>query len=354
MKIKITDSFQVFQRDAPPRDDGESFIVVKDKDSYLVGGFICLGDFHWDKDEGFAFKLYEANQEIYSHKFRDNEYVSGAVYIKLLDSYFLVVNQDIYRKDVDGKPPYLFIPKQKNFELVEDVRAHPSLPATVVLISQCKIRLLSLLKKKFVLSLVRDEGYDRWNQAISFWGSKVCTSLVSMQSKNNLTILSLFRRQETHRCQIVEEQFYSPRYIDYSLCASRDKNFIFVSHDDGRLRQRVFCLKVFEVLEASFKIRASYRLKGTLLDIRFFCQFRENYAFAVLQKVLDDYDFDVVLCQLFAFNSREDSIREVCATRIRLEGPSYCVEILGSDIFHLDAELNLTKVSIHNHNVRGG
>ena len=77
---------------------GSTYIAVKDEKSYMIGT--------WQK----GIKVIENCAQVFCDELNHNhERLNDMVYVKPLDSYLLAYNHKLYRKDIDDKPPYLFM-----------------------------------------------------------------------------------------------------------------------------------------------------------------------------------------------------------------------------------------------------
>ena len=353
MHFDHENSFQLFNRDKTPKRDESPFLAVKDQDSYLIGGRIFLegsdsededleeetdsGDDYYSKyntnQEGVAYKLFEGSDELYSHKFiKHVGFEIKAVYVKALHSYFLLLWNGLYRKDIDNKPHYPYYTRLKRYAPT-GVRANPKLPGRILVVNYDEINVINLFNKVIELTI----KIERNSRLVNFWG-KNGDSLAILQDYNYLSLMSLLRRKDTHLEQIEceEDDNNSARF----LCASPDQKFVFVSHyhDYDNPNEAFFSLQVFEVSDTSFKLRAScrggHRFFGAWVhEIRFLKRFRENYLFLVFREVLEG--FDVVskstAVELFVFNAIKNTLRPVKGAKLQLEKAPFAVEVLDTE-----------------------
>ena len=78
--------------------DGLTFVGLKNHTSYLI----------WSNTKGM--KLVENNVELYSAQLpKERKYFWDAVYTPSLNCYLMPSTYTLYRKDIDDKPPYLFM-----------------------------------------------------------------------------------------------------------------------------------------------------------------------------------------------------------------------------------------------------
>ena len=361
-------SFQLFKREKSPKDSEDPFIAVKDEDSYLIGGKIFLQgsdsedeDLEQDEDgeyyskyhkeqNGISYKVFEDNCELYSHK--DSPDIQCAMYVEALDSYFLVMSEGLYRKDLNDRPHYLYYELAQEY-LPFDARCHPKLPGRIILMNSFEIRVINLFNKEIELIFKT----ERETEAVSFWGMNG-DSLAVLQEKNHLGIVSLLRRKQTHLQQIesAEDDFRTAK----CLWASTDKKFICACHyhNYDYPNEEYFSLQVFEVSDTSFKLRAScrggHRCFGAYpYKIRFLKRFQENYLFLVFHEVLEGVDdpFKFVGVELFVFNSIKNTVKMVRDANLELESPPFAVEVLdvemkGCRFIVVDSKLHVYKINV--------
>ena len=78
--------------------EGWTYIALKSPESYLIGSSMK------------GLKLHENSKGLYQAKLKgDGFLLNDIIYVKNIDSYFLAWGAGLYRKDIDDKPPYLFV-----------------------------------------------------------------------------------------------------------------------------------------------------------------------------------------------------------------------------------------------------
>ena len=342
LDMQVAESSKIFEEDRSP---DSPVIAVKDKTNYLVGSTI-----NFNLQRRSAFRLFRWGSELYSHKSSSEEALKGAVYVRSLDCYFLVYEFSIYRKDINDKPPLLFMNQMLN-QAVENVRSHPSLPGRLILVSKGELRILNLKLKKFEL-IFKKNGFEVVSRAISFWGSRNSSALATLQPKNFLSMVGLASRRETHKKQIVQvRDFWGASITANTISTSPDNKFIFLSHDYTKFASRKFYLKVYEVSRTSFKLRAEYEADEIKVHkILFLRRFGQKYVFVVVQEFVRILEFaNHFFAELFVFDASQGSIEKIKGARIDLENPPLFAEMAGPEnFFFVDKELFVTKVSLFN------
>ena len=74
-----------------------TLVAMKSPDSFLMATF----------DKGLI--LIEDEDQLYSGRLPGKRSLQGISYISLIHCYFLVVDDKILRKDINKRPPYLFV-----------------------------------------------------------------------------------------------------------------------------------------------------------------------------------------------------------------------------------------------------
>ena len=107
---------------------------------------------------------------------------------------------------------------------VIDVKCHPRQPGVLILISEDKIKVINLLKKRKML-VYHNNSEERVNNRGSSFYSTNGDSLALTQSNKHLVIFSLTRRGTTHETEVTSDEMYTAD----AVTVTDDLRFICVS-----------------------------------------------------------------------------------------------------------------------------
>ena len=142
-------------------------IAFKGPGSYLIGNL----------RQGI--KIIENGSEIYSGLIVEGATsLSSIEYIWPLDCYLIACGNNIYRKDIDSKPPYIFLEKGLKYTIPRFVNNSKTILRYLCIVDHENIHLVNTFSRKREISLIkRSAGYLRnlklFNSRIS---KLICTS----------------------------------------------------------------------------------------------------------------------------------------------------------------------------------
>ena len=303
------------------------------------------------KVERDAFKLIKDGKELYSHTFDDREDFFGAVFIKSLNCYFLLVNKTLYRKDINTTAPSIFMDIPYKLGDFQKFLLHdPSLGQKVVIVSKSSAKMVSLPQKKIILCTELLTGFtyqtERMILEAKIFGKEGEKLAVSNQP-SKLTMIDQRRR----KVSIFEEDSIGERVaskrVNARIGVSKDNRFIF-----SLLFRRKFMspfLGIFEV--KGDKIHQKMELLGDEVkevisgDCRviFLGQSEGSYVLAAFSGKNEKNVVPLV------YDSKENTLEALDHKRVKLglEYPA-TFEKHQNEVYAVGLKLKISKISISN------
>ena len=135
-----------------------SILCIKDHSNYLLGETRTRSN-TVRKD---SFKIFKGGKELYYHEFEQNLHFYGVVFIDFFNSYFLLVNGFLLRKNINRRPPRPYMrladPGSTPENLFKPKHFRDASYGRVVLHSGKRFRMINLITKKFGLSFRFDHS----------------------------------------------------------------------------------------------------------------------------------------------------------------------------------------------------
>ena len=264
------------------KDKRKALFCLKDQKNYLIGGAI-LDEIRQVRD---TFKIFKNGKELYSHILNSHERIFSAVFIKRFNSYFLIVNESIYRKDINQRAPYHYM-KFSFGSLFYDrfILHHPSLKYKAVMVTDKSVKMINLLQKKINCSLrlippdQETRGYP-W-EAVIFGKNRHKLAVLTYDPQ---LILIDFKMAEPNIMQIIPLPSVSnevPSGLLGSLAVSSDHKYLSLLFSSTTNHKSM--VRIFEVIEGKnrpkVKIRKTLKVRSEICVHSFFTRSSGSYLF---------------------------------------------------------------------------
>ena len=256
------------------------------------------------------------------------------MYVKELNSYFLIDRDGIFRKDINKRAPYPYITKVKrSFSMYKKIEYHPVLKGRLIVFGQNRLFIVNLRNKKIEL-VYENFRWDGFND--SSFSCRKGQNLTVLLYQGNMVRFSLVRRMATHSLKIQEDS----RYVA-SIADSDDQKYICVSFSSGFEEKTE--LSVFEVSDGEITERVSLKTIFRIPTLLFFGKVKNSYIFIGFLKRSDGAG----VAWLFDFNSKEGTLRWIPWGYVNLWNKyPITVKRYGSEFFVFGQFLKFSQLSI--------